>query len=261
MPGIGLGLGVAIVRARALGPEGLFADGEQGVWYDPSDLSTLFQDAAGTVPVTASGDPVELMRDKSGRGNDLTLVNAVLNDAAGLRSIVFNGTTTAVTAASVDFTGTDKVTVWAGLRKLSDATAGIVVELSSGPANHGAFALIAPGTTNTPDYTFASQGTIARLVTTPANYPATERNVVTGAGDIAGDSVAIRVDGRHAIDAVLDQGAGPYGDYPLFVGARDSAGVFFTGNLYGLIVRGVASNLAEITSTEQYIAGKAGVTL
>ena len=42
----------------------LFANGEQGFFYDPNDLSTMFQDAAGTVPVT-SGQPVGLMLDKS----------------------------------------------------------------------------------------------------------------------------------------------------------------------------------------------------
>lgn len=35
------------------------------IWYDPSDWSTLFQDSAGTIPVTAVGDPVGLMLDKS----------------------------------------------------------------------------------------------------------------------------------------------------------------------------------------------------
>lgn len=43
----------------------LFSAGEQGVWYDPSDFSTMFQDAAGTVPVTAVGQPVGLILDKS----------------------------------------------------------------------------------------------------------------------------------------------------------------------------------------------------
>lgn len=47
----------------------LFKDGKQGVFYDPSDKSTLFQDVAGTVPVTKDGDPVALMKDKSGNGN------------------------------------------------------------------------------------------------------------------------------------------------------------------------------------------------
>ncbi|WP_420229036.1 hypothetical protein ACOBWA_08420 [Psychrobacter sp. ER1] len=43
----------------------MFAGDKQGVWYDPSDLTTLFQDAAGTTPVTKDGDPVGLMLDKS----------------------------------------------------------------------------------------------------------------------------------------------------------------------------------------------------
>jgi hypothetical protein len=38
-------------------------------FYDPSDLSTLFQDAAGSTPVTADGQAVRLMRDKSGNGH------------------------------------------------------------------------------------------------------------------------------------------------------------------------------------------------
>lgn len=50
-------------------PLTLFAAGEQGAWYDPSDLSSLFQDSAGTTPVTAIGQPVGKMNDKSGRGN------------------------------------------------------------------------------------------------------------------------------------------------------------------------------------------------
>jgi len=48
-------------------PSSLFAAGEQGAWYDPSDLTTLFQDSAGTTPVTLSPmeQPVGLMLDKS----------------------------------------------------------------------------------------------------------------------------------------------------------------------------------------------------
>ena len=42
----------------------LFANSEQGFFYDPNDLSTMYQDAAGTVPVTSVGQPVGLMLDK-----------------------------------------------------------------------------------------------------------------------------------------------------------------------------------------------------
>ena len=50
----------------------MFANSEQGAWYDPSDMSTMFQDSAGTTPVTAVEQPVGRMLDKSGRGNHAT---------------------------------------------------------------------------------------------------------------------------------------------------------------------------------------------
>jgi hypothetical protein len=45
------------------------------ILIDPSDLSTMFQDTAGTTPVTSSGDPVGLILDKSQGGNHLTAPN------------------------------------------------------------------------------------------------------------------------------------------------------------------------------------------
>ena len=44
---------------------GLFASGEPGFWLDPSDLSTMYQDVAGTTAVTAVEQPVGLILDKS----------------------------------------------------------------------------------------------------------------------------------------------------------------------------------------------------
>jgi hypothetical protein len=40
-------------------------------WWDFSDISTLFQDRAGTVPVTANNQPIGLIRDKSAQAYDL----------------------------------------------------------------------------------------------------------------------------------------------------------------------------------------------
>ena len=52
-------------RDAGYSPLSLFQAGEQGGWWDPSDPSTLFQDAAGTIPVTALGQPVGFALDKS----------------------------------------------------------------------------------------------------------------------------------------------------------------------------------------------------
>lgn len=59
----------ASTKASTWSPSSLFSAGEQGAWYDPSDLTTMFQDSAGTTPVTAVEQPVGLIRDKSGRNN------------------------------------------------------------------------------------------------------------------------------------------------------------------------------------------------
>jgi hypothetical protein len=42
----------------------LFSNGEQGVWYDPSDLTTMRQTGASGLPAII-GQPVGLMLDKS----------------------------------------------------------------------------------------------------------------------------------------------------------------------------------------------------
>jgi len=46
-----------------------FLASEQGIWLDPSDFSTMFQDSVGSTPVTAVEQPVGRILDKSGRGN------------------------------------------------------------------------------------------------------------------------------------------------------------------------------------------------
>ena len=53
------------MQSGGFSPASLFAGGIAGAWYGPSDLSTLFQDSAGTTPVTTTGQPVGLMLDKS----------------------------------------------------------------------------------------------------------------------------------------------------------------------------------------------------
>jgi hypothetical protein len=62
----------SVFAGGGFSPRKLFAAGEQGVWYDPSDISTLFTDVAGTTPVTAAGQEVARINDKSGRGNHAT---------------------------------------------------------------------------------------------------------------------------------------------------------------------------------------------
>jgi hypothetical protein len=70
-------------------PATLFSNGEQGAWYDPSDFSTMYTDSAGTTPVTAVGDLVGRINDKSGRGNNA--IQATSGNRPSLARVPFGG--------------------------------------------------------------------------------------------------------------------------------------------------------------------------
>lgn len=79
------------------GVDGLWRNGEQGVWYDASDLSTMFQDAAGTLPVYAPGQgqvdpPVGRILDKSGRGKHAYQTTATSRPTLSARYNLLNWT-------------------------------------------------------------------------------------------------------------------------------------------------------------------------
>ena len=61
----------------------IFSVGGQGFAYDPNDLTTLFQDAAGTIPVTAAGQPVGLMLDKSKPITNISILDSAFLLADG----------------------------------------------------------------------------------------------------------------------------------------------------------------------------------
>lgn len=257
---IGLNLGTAFT------PASLFSSGEQGVWYDPSDFSTMFQDSAGTIPVTAVDQPVGLIRDKSGRGNHASQATAgklplLKTDGSGRYFLLFDGLNDNLSTASINFTATDKVSVFAGVRKLSDSAVAMVSELSANATagtNNGAFFLAAPRGGGTADFGFRSLGTIAADATTAASYASPITAVLSGLGNISGDSSILRLNGAQVASSAADEGTGNYGNYPLYVGSRGGTTFFFNGRLYSLIVRGALSSSSEIASTEAWVNSKTG---
>ena len=83
---MGLGLGESRAPFARNPITALFTTGVNGAWYDPSDFSTMFQDAAGTTPVTAVGQPVGLMLDKSKGlvlGSELVYTSSISGLPAG----------------------------------------------------------------------------------------------------------------------------------------------------------------------------------
>jgi len=159
--------------------------------------------------------------------------------------------------------GTDKAQVFAGLRKLSDAAAGIVLESGASISSNNGVYLAAPNATAAERYSFYSRGSAPLNVNQGSNVPvvgaAPENAVITGLGDIPGDSSIIRRNGVAYAAGTGDQGTGNYSAQPLSIGARSGGAIPFNGQLYSLIDR-FGPNLPSntITSTEAWVAGKTG---
>lgn len=342
-------------------PSSLFRANEQGVWYDPSDLTTLFQDAAGTIPVTAVEQPVGLMLDKSGMGNPayqatsanrptlsarynvllatetletqsvttqatsykltftgtgsitlsgtatgtylagthtitcaagtLTLTVGGSVTKADLRPsnhgtdlpayqrvttstdydtvgfppyLAFNGTSSSMATNRIDFSATDKMSVWAGVRRLTSA-AGIISELSTNTNEYpGSMMFITGLPPNGIGNAFgaASRGTQTSTVNhwgyTPVTFTPPVTAVLMGAHSISDDLSSCRGNGVSGRNGTYDKGTGNFGNYPLYIGARNQSQYFFNGYIYSLIIRGAQSTNKQVSNAESWINKKIG---
>lgn len=371
----------------------VFRNGEQGVFYDPFDMSTMYQDATGMIPVTGVGQPVGLVLDKSKElalgpelvtngdftqgttgwspaGGTLSIVNGKLrftatvaneitflrayadpavdafykldmsftkttasninvylrgggphlirdkqviakgvlgspesvaiwfvpnaigeyvefdfisvkelagnhayqtnsasrpilrqNATTGAHYLEFDGSDDFLVTNNIDFTSTDEVSVFAGVRKLDDVSRGTVIELSENVGlNNGTFNLFAPAINGSSDYSFTSKGTVSRSATR-VGFAAPNSSVLRGVADITNKTVNLFANQNIAASSLLDQGSGNYGNYPLYIGRRGGASLPFNGHLYSLIGIGKLTSDGETAAIEKELAKRTGVTL
>lgn len=248
----------------------LFANGEQGFWYDPNDMGTMYQDAAGTVPVTAVGQAVGLMLDKSGRNNHAFQTTSASrpilrkNATTGAYYLEFDGSDDFLVTNSIDFTITDKISLFAGLQKLADYTQ-IVAELSANAnLNTGSFYFVAGDDLSVNGYTTMSRGSSSAGIGKSAlifTYPAPDTAVLSVKHDISGSLSSIRRNGVVGIDGTDAKGIVNFGNYPLYIGRRGGVYLTFNGHIYGLIGIGKLIPESDAKRIELGFANFLGVTL
>jgi hypothetical protein len=154
--------------------------------------------------------------------------------------------------------GTDKAQVFAGVRKLSDAASGILVESSVVVNdNNGSFAVAAPAAGGATSYAAFSRGTTFIGAGSGVFAPAPDTAVLCALSDIAAPNLVLRRNGTQVASSTSNQGTGNFLTYPLYLFARNGASLFFNGRLYALIVRfGPNLSTFEIERTESYISSK-----
>jgi len=174
----------------------------------------------------------------------------------------FDGSNDGLATSAIDFSTANEMSVFAGVTNLSNAAAGVVVELSSTTqTNNGTFGLFTPSAASQSDFMYRSRGTVVADANGTNTFAPPSTNVVTGLSDISADSAILRIDGVQNVSVATDQGSGNYGNYVAYIGRRNGATLPLNGRIYQLIVRGKASTVGEIADTETYVASKVSVTL
>lgn len=279
----GTGVGTATISATlgavsgdttlaiAWTPAVLFAASEAGAWYDPSDFSTMFQDAAGTTPVTAVGQEVRRILDKSGNARTASQAGAnaapLLQQDAGSRYYLdFDGTDDSLATASASFAAADKLTAIYGFHPESTAV-GTICELgATSVTTNGTFGCFAnndaAGRLSVQARPTGAGDTVRSTANTYGNGVST---VVSAAIDLSQatnlNKIVVRINATGGLMTSGAEGADTASNFtsqPLFLGRRNSASVPYNGRLYGLIIRGVASSAGEIASAETWMNAKTG---
>jgi hypothetical protein len=162
------------------------------------------------------------------------------------------------TTASTNFTGTDKVTVFAAVRKLSDAAVGVIAELTSNLNTvNGSFFVAAPGSitiASGQNASFNARGTSIGAAVTATGLISPVTVIATGEADISASTVRLRSNGVLIGTTTTSLGSGSFANDILYLFRRGGTTLPFNGNLYALIVAGGSYPLSTIQRVERILS-------
>ncbi|CAB4125005.1 hypothetical protein UFOVP59_66 [uncultured Caudovirales phage] len=251
---LGIGLGVNSSQTR-FDPTSLFSGGLKGFISDPTRLSSLFQDNAGTTPVTTVGQTIGLRKDISGNAWD------VLQATAGNRptyQVDGNGrpyisytSTKSLASAAFDLSAKGSFTLVMGLYKNADTFIGWPLEFGTDVSTTPGFAVRVPWTTAITTVGAQYRGATATVSSTQVDVGAAPKSVVIALTfNLTASQINIWVNGVQAAQVATATGGGTFGSGVLTIGTRTAGTQGFNGREYrSLGIEGVlsAADIARVT--------------
>ena len=232
------------------------------------DAGLMFQDSTGTTPA-ALEMPVGLVLGQVGSINASQTTSTkrptLKDDGSGHLYLLFDGIDDCFVTPSIDMTGTDKVTVFAGVRGLSSSGINILAEFSTdSDSTAGTFELGMPVVGKTLYYQLCASsrmdGAVTSVFTGPASVVTTAQFCTSASTPAA--AVAARANGAdlslvYSPPSITSRSS--FSDQPLYIGARNQASFYFNGHMYTLpIVVGRAVEPALIAEVEAHINAQMG---
>lgn len=260
--GLGLGLPGRGLAATAWIPASLFTASEQGAWYDPSDLSTVWQNSAGTTP-GAIDSPVGRIDDKSGNANHATQATSaarpILRQTAGGLYYLEGDGVDDLLQSGTTLTLSPPCFIIAGLERGSSsgtsymATFGLVVGSSD-----FAQLRVRPSIDTPAFYTRGAALGIGQVGTTGVANEFPAATAIVHGGLFQAGSQDCRING-----AIVNTGVNAWAPSNSISGARVAIpmNAVFTRKFFGGVVLDRLPTGDEITKMTEYLATKSGVTL
>lgn len=181
---------------------------------------------------------------------------------ASIGALFTDGIDDGMVTPSINFSGTNKMTVWAGVQKLSDVALGMIAELSSASyATDGTFSVYASN--GGPNYGFLTRGTVSQVNQNSSTFTAPIANVLTARFNNSGSGTGTSAQNRPQVNgtdmpAVSGTSPGNYSNNPFYLFRRGGTISPFNGIFTGLIVRGAQSSAAQISNGNTYINSTLG---
>lgn len=237
---------------------------DNGAWFDPEDMSTMFQDAAGTIPVTAVGQPVGKILDVSGNGNHatqpITAARPTLVQINGLYALSFDGIDDYLNIPYLGLYAAGACSIIAAIDSQNQATnAALISERNSTVAvqkyipsrmvaNDGIDALVINDSATTVKDTIG---------TTSGLRSKTVRSIIDN-----GQNINIYKEGvLSGYDNYTRSGSLTLNNTTLGASVSTANSMFMKMNLFGLIVTKSALNDTQRLQCEKYLGRKVNVPI
>jgi hypothetical protein len=243
----------------------LFGAGQQGAFFIPKPVvlgsQVLFQEAAGTTPVTADGDPVGLMLDISGRDNhasqSASAARPIYRTDGVLHWLEPDGVDDFMVTQTVAFSSYDKFILIAGCTGTPKSDPSIIASQGTSTGNYSSlFSRAGSGLNDFPATVSGGVFAGSREFFDSGSY---DPLVLTAIADQQRPIVSIDVNNVASEQSTDAQAS--WVDSSIHLGQRnfDGAGPM-DGKLYGIawVLGNAGDNVAD---AQQYMAALSGVTL
>lgn len=241
-------------------PSLIFTGGYKGIVIDPEVLSSMSQDTVGATPVTAAGQSVGRILDRSGNALHPVQATAAAKptyqlDGSSRPYLSLDGVDDTMSTPSFDWV-TDELTIVTAMTSALTGTQNVIIQ-GGGNLSTVGFALSKLSTNLMRARSSGTAFAVADSVSAVSGSP----EIFAEVAKISAPYVRLRRNAAQIAESTATQGTGVFSSsWPINIGSS-SGTQFMNGRIYGLLAVNRVLTTQQLGWVEKWLALKSGVTL